>query len=246
MLKVYFDGSGKDDLKSHYLTLAGFAGDKDSLDSLAREWLRVLDRHHPGLTFFHISEALAPDGYFRSDLGWTLAKVIRVATDLNGELAALPKRRFCGFRYTVNLVAYRKWRQIFELPSASRKCSQEAFGKVYEWYCGWSDTILSGPIELFYDSNEDFLKHVHGVWQHPARNKEFWSPVNRVESVVGRKTAAIQAADLLAWSANRIRMGPHDPTIDLLCTKVLREGAAIWNVDIEESEITGEYGRVLC
>jgi hypothetical protein len=244
VLKIYFDGSGKEDNQCSSLTLGGFASTIDQWEKFEEAWLRILDSHSAGLTYFHMAEAINPDGYFRHVLGWDLDKVLLVCRDLNALLAAMPKDRFCGFRYTVDLTAYRRWRTILHLPEASQKCAQEAMAKVYEWY-GKFDMPIIGPIEIFFDHNESFLRHIYRPWVHPERNREFWGLVKTVAPVDSKHTPPVQASDMLAWCANRLRVGPANSRIDEVCRMVVDSGSATWSVIIDEDAIKGEYCKTV-
>ena len=57
-----------------------------------------------------------------------------------------------------------------------------------------------GKVELVFDRNERFERTIRRVWQH---RKGYGRLIASVTSAAAEDTPALQAADLLAWSANR-------------------------------------------
>lgn len=157
----------------------------------------------------------------------------------------MPARRFHGFRYTVDLAAYRRWREITSLPPAPKRAARYLLKKLFEWYQEFPDTVLE-KIDVFYDRNEAFLRHVHSDWRDKKLRKRYpvLDLVNTVAPANSRLTPPLQAADMLAWSCNRLLVGPRDEQVDKVCASVLGS-TGMWSVDLNADVLQKMYGRIL-
>jgi hypothetical protein len=241
VLKMYFDGSGKDDLRTKFLTLGGFASGEREWNYFDTEWAKILrDRGNPG--YMHMTDAFAFRGQFK---GWDLDKAIFLAYGLVGLLMEMPKNSFHGFRCTVDLPAYRYWQALNSLPSAPRVCSRFLFSKAYVWFSE-SPTRLLEKIDVIYDRDEDFLRHIDADWRNKKirRRYPWWDLINTVAPANSKLTPALQAADMLAWAASRLKNGPRDKEIDELCGAILN-GPATWNLDLDADTLQKKHGRIV-
>ena len=117
---------------------------------------------------------------------------------------------------------YRYWKNLDEdMPSASRECARRIFAAAYAHYSK-SDTPVISSVEAFYDRSESFLRHIHRDWTDKKlrRRLPFFSCLKTVAPVIAEDTPAVQAADMIAWCANRVKT-ESDPEIVGLCATVL-------------------------
>jgi hypothetical protein len=199
-LKCYFDGSGK---RGRSLTLACVAGDEQAWAGLEADWKSFLE--HVGIDYTHMYEAISRKGPFK---GWQKDKRDWF---VNGLIFFIEEHqhknpsRLKAFTSTVDLVAHNEVAGARYLPSPARMCMRGLFAKVFEWYAAFPDTILDA-MELFFDKDEAFMRHIDDDWKAPAIREKYpsWGLVRSIEPVDMKATPGIQVADLFAWSRTRI------------------------------------------
>ena len=109
---------------------------------------------------------------------------------------------------------------------------------------GFPDIILD-KIDIFYDRGEQFLRHIDHLWRGGTTSKHpFWQLVNTVAPAKMRETPPLQAADMIAWSSNRLLAGPRNERIDEVCQHVI-EATAGWHLILDAPGLQKVYGRVL-
>jgi hypothetical protein len=223
VFKMYCDGSGKDDSRSSYLTLACVAADADGWDGFDEGWRSTLRAHPLDPSYLHMNEAFTFKEEFVRSKGWDLPQVLTLVESLNAFVQSWPKPLFNGFVLSVHLVPYRYWKSLDpEMPSASRECARRVFAAAYKAYID-SDVPVISSIEAFYDRDETFLKHIHKDWNNKRIHARlpFLKCLKMVAQVASEDTPAVQVADMIAWSANRVKT-ETDPDIQRLCISVLQ------------------------
>jgi hypothetical protein len=234
---MYFDGSGKED--SDYITLAGCAADKDHWVSLEGSWESILEKH--SVPYMHMQEAVSCSGVFD---GWGFDRVEVLTAELMLVVSSL-RDSMRVFVCTVCMADYRKWTSRLRMPPADRMCSRWTFDSAAMWYGGFPIPVLD-KIDVIYDRNEPFLKHVYRDWKGPKKDrlrKPFWDLVNTVAPVDCRKTPALQLADMMAWSVNRSHAGPPNARIDELSSFIVNTPDAL-TAYINEGVLLRQYGRI--
>jgi hypothetical protein len=216
MLQAYYDGSGKSKSEAtQLLTLAGVAAPEHLWPHFAALWGEVLDRHH--LDAWHTAEAMSGKHRRRGFVKppW------RDQWDSGRASAAMAELRALIFRFvsehwpvnfqmrvcTVNMEDYRaaKEQNPFLRP-AEAICVNACVG----------DLELPGPevdrIQLYFDSGEDFMKQVEQVWMKDRKKPHIrWANQITLIKMSSAESAAIQAADLLAWEFTQKWRGITEP-----------------------------------
>jgi len=206
-LRAFYDGSGKiHDPACKFVNLAGLAATEISWPKFSSEWLRVLEanaapRSERGLPYFHSKEAVhCYSGY--SD--WDSNRVSRLIGELIAVMSGCERTDLMAMSCSVSIPAYKTFsaKVARRFRSADTICIDMCLG-----------TTLRHPgrdvkgIELNFDRRENFLPIVQKAWKHRSEDKRtlWWSSyVSKVSEVDDmRDEPGIQAADLLAWLANR-------------------------------------------
>jgi hypothetical protein len=71
------------------------------------------------------------------------------------------------------------------------------------------------PVQLYFDRNEKFMHRVRRVWERRKRQPGKFSQIDTIEKISSRHYA-LQAADLLAWIANRQKLHRQEAFVDSL------------------------------
>jgi hypothetical protein len=180
VLKGFFDGSGKpDDPECDFLTLAGYAAPPGVWPAFELRWQSILEKHGEQRTHMN-------DRRYREKpvLIAELLETIDLAGHFGMRSAAV----------TVDLTAYRSLSGMRHSP-----------GRICVQFC--IDELLkhAGSISCFFDRGEEFFKEVSREWEHEKPGAE-WRQLAKVRELAvlrGLDVPGIQAADLLAWYANR-------------------------------------------
>ena len=214
-IKGFYDGSG--DRNTHFLTLAGFAGTPAAWNQFGRLWKRFAcywgyPRPNDSATFscLHMSDAFTLNGEFSKERGWTEAKVRKVIQDLLNWCIA-PISFSCGTEFrgasaTVDLRDYKRaaaeFSALHKVKSAEALCvdyvTTVALGLLPDNSHGVAGK--SGTIELIFDRNERFQRTIRSVWE---ANRGYGKLLGQPGFADAKTEPALQAADFLAWSANR-------------------------------------------
>jgi hypothetical protein len=249
VLKMYSDGSGKDNQRDPFLTLAGFAASPHHWIPVEQQWNKILSEHPLKPSYMHMNEAFSLKEGFPKDHGWTIDKVIGLCLELNEVLSSLPRDKFCAFRHTTDLKAYRYWRHIVpNLMSASRRASLDSFLEVFKWWSFNCPEPLMDKIDMIYDRSESFLGPLYNYWidKEQKRLHPQLHYINTVSAGDAKQTPPLQAADMLAWCTNRLKVGPRDASIDHLCNKVVwgrSSGTCVCETDAEW--LRQKYSRII-
>jgi hypothetical protein len=141
--------------------------------------------------------------------------------------------------------AYRAWRKLANLRPASQQCALEAFLYAFKW-CSNTDVLILNNIDVVYDRSEGFLGHMYARWTTKKMRQRFpeLHLVNTIASADAKKTPALQAADMLAWSANRLWIGPRHQDIDSLCEDLLAHGLSGWHGEYDAEHLQDRRGLI--
>lgn len=217
-LQVFYDKSGdKVDPNCRFLTLVGLVGEEDTWKDLTKEWTKALTtaadpscpapRSPRGKPYFHSKEAFHnKDGYAGWDSGKTMTLVGALLDVLSRTGQADPLALTCS----INMADYHKVRnRIPNLRMPEDICLDVAFGPVI------LHPHRDNGIKVIFDRREKFYGILRKAWKSKDRNAQlmWWAKyVSSIEEVDdSRERPEIQAADLLAWLANRYSMkGPND------------------------------------
>ena len=193
VLTGFFDGSGKsDDPFCGLLTLAGYAAPPAVWPAFEARWEEILRKH--GEQRIHMKE---PRYREKPVLIAELLDTIDRASHLGMRSVAA----------TVDLTAYRKLSG--QRHSPGRICVQFCIGELPEH---------ADSISCFFDRGEEFFKEVNSQWEREKPYAEWpqLAKVRKLGLVPGRDVPGVQAADLLAWYANRAATkSDQDPELAL-------------------------------
>jgi hypothetical protein len=245
---MYFDGSGKhDDPRAKHATLLGLAAEEDTWAYFENAWQQILsERGNPG--YFHMADAMAKDEKRAKDSpfrGWPEQKIDFLVQGLIGVLRSMLRFRFKAFRCSVEITPYKLWKPILKLDEIPRLSAKWMFRHMYTWYGDFPNTVLS-KIDVFFDRNEEFLKHIYRDWtdRRIRRKQPWWSLVNTVAPANSQLTPPLQGADMLAWSHNRLLSGPPDQRIDAIARDVV-ESPPCLHLVIDEQAIRKTQGSIV-
>jgi hypothetical protein len=114
---------------------------------------------------------------------------------------------------------------------------------MFGWYGKFPDLIIS-PFEMFFDRGDPFLNVLMQQWNNREIKQRYpwWELVRTIAPVAMEDSPAVQAADVLAWSHNRLKtIGPTGWAGRLageICDSVKS-----WNFDLDESALGGRKYR---
>lgn len=199
VLKAYFDGSATGE---QFLTLACLAATDDVWKRLERGWEDVrINRGSP--SSMHMADAMFLEGEFKE---WAEEKRDYL---VDGFLNVLEGVRadphLHSFTCTVNIKAHQRWKHVKRHPTPARLCARIVFPHVLDWYVGLDEPILE-LVELYFDRNEPFMRHIDADWNSKTIRKRFpaWEWVRMIRPVASAETPALQMADMIAWGRNRL------------------------------------------
>lgn len=232
--RAYFDGSGspaKGD-RGPVVALAGYAATPDVWTDFEADWWSVLadDTHRPACRCLHMKDANALRGEFSTQYGWSHEGVRRLLADLFNRcfaprgLQMEPAEALIGASCWVDLDAYERVCQQyphFRAKSPQALCVDHVVGTVLRLLVpdpdGGSyatDLVARGEsVDLFFDRKEPFRREIQRVWEaRPWRQRSaVLKLVRSLNSTSPESSAALQAADFLAWHTNRdLRSEPGD------------------------------------
>jgi hypothetical protein len=190
---AFFDESGSH-AGSPVLCVAGYAFEKREARLFAKEWNAALKRYE--LPFFHMVDCAHGNEHFAS---LTREQRIKLATSL---IAIVKRRAAHGFAVSVDLEAYRtimpSWAPTKSPYAFCARCIIDEMGK---WFFR---TGFKGRSAYFFEAGHESRTEAEDVVGAVLTN-----PLNKVMEVhygyvshsfvLKQESAAVQAADLLAW-----------------------------------------------
>lgn len=215
VIKGYYDGSG--DCASSHITLAGFAGTPSAWSEFEQLWGRFSS--HWGaprgddtavFSHLHMSDAFTLNREFSKKRGWTKDKVNQVTTDLLNRcmvpISFNRRTEFRGASATVAIDDYKRAAKEFtQLPKVKPPealCVDFVVSVAFSLLPDDTNGVAGkdGKVELIFDRNEPFQRTIQRMWES---RKGYAKLLSSIASDVAEETPALQAADFLAWSANR-------------------------------------------
>jgi hypothetical protein len=229
-IKAYFDKSESED--RDYLTLACFAGSDKTWNSFEKEWKDTLEssgapQSKKATPYFHAREAYHNQGGYK---GWDAGRVFNLATALFGVIGRYifsekePERALIAFSRTIKCSDYinvvnkgnhlRDIKLLFLDHCFAGVTCHPLIHEENGQYCT--------KVELIFDQNEEFLPIMKNLKRLKGEQRVFWADlVSDMREADMKENVGIQAADMLAWAANRyFSMGPT--------ARWAQEFAAIW------------------
>jgi hypothetical protein len=200
VLKAYFDGSGKTENDDPVITLAGFGTSGPLWPTVESAWMAALyemrgwplnlsalyeDRPH-----WHTGDAhyrLSRDDFALAV--WHLFKSI----------STFRPQRLIAYSASVVLADYERAKREITLRAPEALCVDGALGSL----APMTDEDI--PMLVHFDNNEEFLKHVHPVWQQRKRRfrheglKDWSLQIQKIIPVSAREYYPVEMADLFAW-----------------------------------------------
>jgi hypothetical protein len=225
-VKGYYDGSGAGSTKHRgkIISLAGYAATPAAWNSFETDWWRVLadDAKRPICRCLHMTDANSLRKDFDRSLGWTETAVRSLLADLLNQCFS-PRGFGCdisealiGAACSVDLRAYERVCQ--EYPHFRQKtpealCVDHVVGVAIQRLVpsdvdriSFRDLVdRKQSVALFFDRGELYRHQILRVWEAFAWHKR---PMPlRLVSEIGtadqESSAALQAADFLAWHTTR-------------------------------------------
>lgn len=215
-LRGFFDGSfdvsDKTDDANKVVCLGGISANEDTWPSFERAWGLVL-ADLPELDFYwHTTDArrtLGPERFYAA-----ANRLLRVIHDFRESDVPSP---LITYSATIPIADYKL--ALAEIPSLRKLeaiCVNAVIGRIVV------PTDGDIPILIYFDENEEFMKHVEQVWRRARRRRRQRKHTHRERTVrrgwpwqIARIKAfdaddiddnyALQAADLVAWVARRHR-----------------------------------------
>jgi hypothetical protein len=218
IFKAYFDSSRSDD----YLTLACYVASQSTWDSFNTKWKDILNaagapKSIKGTPYFHCREAYYNQNGYK---GWNAERVFNLATALYSNIGNYiyknnnSKYDLLAFAITIKISDYNHLiekdyhlREINLLCLDHCLCSSTCHPLIKE-----ENGQYNAKLELYFDQNEEYISIVKDLSLLKGSQKVYWANlVNIIDAVDMRENCGIQAADILAWAANRYQSkGPSD------------------------------------
>lgn len=211
VLQAFYDGSGKD---SSVLTLAGTAADAGIWPAFERVWGQIVNDLNAGKPI-HAAD-LMRNG---NSAG---ARVVNACVDLLASLDAdAYPMRCCSVNMT-DFVRVQHARPALGRKKPAALCVDVCVGDLFNHLdIDWDEPGTSPLIEIVFDRDEPFLHTIYRVFTAPAKHRPDWARAvrdfpqrPRINSIRAGDTAdflELQAADVLAWVANRHHVtGDHE------------------------------------
>ncbi len=251
-LEAYFDGAARDGNWSEegsLVTLAGFAAEDDVWVGFDTAWNAILkdDSRRPAAPYLHMREAVHRKGPFQKRHGWNLKKVGYLVTDLLQYMQTVDKQRFHQFGCTIDLRAYRAYKQAGfpVMQNHFEMCNQFCPFTVLAWHITTPGLMKS--MHFFFDKDEAFKEHFERRWKAEKANNlrlngmdYFWSMIRCVCTADMRDKPALQAADLLAWGTNRSfsEEGKSFKHLEHVMKQIIPSSWIVW----DEARFVQEFG----
>lgn len=263
-LQAYYDGSGSPafGVRGEVITLAGYAAAPSVWAEFESEWWNVLADSgvRPACCCLHMADASALQGEFSSDRGWTEQGVHFLVRDLFNRCFS-PRGMhkpiadaLVGAACSVDLAAYEQ--VCLEYPHFAEKrpealCVDHVTSVAIQQLVGeleqilWEDLLAQDrKIDVFFDRNERYRHHIQRVWEGRGgrRPTKPLKLINSISTKNGRQSAALQAADFLAWHVNRYVCSVTD-AMDAKMMASLASRCSIVEYDYEELKATAARWR---
>lgn len=201
-IKAYFDGSGQaNDRDATHLSLAGFCGTQEAWIAFHERWKLFLEGFD--IPYLHMRERRNLFGT-RERMWMGIGAAAKAILDTKRDWPG----RFAATACTLVLPDYE--RACLTVPGLRRRKLPEAF--CVDHCVTQALRLLHDPegnllgedssVELCFDQNEKFLAKVMTPWQR-FKDEGVFPLISSIQNDDSRKVLPLQAADFLAWHANR-------------------------------------------
>ena len=205
VLQIFLDGSGKsDDPHCLFLTLAGVLAEEQVWNEWSEKWRKILDEY--GVEYSHMRELFQKGkGPFRD---WGHERKRKFILALLQSLSFKDRINLICTSLTIDLAEYRGLALRPDMKPPEAVCVDFCLSHLFA-HPNFGPEIA----DVVFDGNENFQRHLNYTW---SRNKS--NPDSRLSSIRlvsppdMRNTPPMQAADLLAWAANRHYRADEDET----------------------------------
>jgi hypothetical protein len=184
------------------IRVSGVAADEHVWGRFEPLWQKALDKNQVPERLFSMSDLMSGRKNFKD--GWdNLSRRYKLLKDLFNVLGGFRHLGLSAYSCTILFDAYEKAKtQIPHLRVPEEICVDYCVGSLQ-----LTPDELTEPQELllYFDRNEGFLRTIDRVWRKGRKQKIGWPMQVRNIFPVDSSYYPIQAADLLAWIANRVR-----------------------------------------
>ena len=202
-LKAFYDGSGNE--QTGFLTLAGYVGIDSCWSDFESDWRAILVRHNApvsngGSPYFHMREAVHSRAGYK---GWSEDRLRSLWLDLINLLGHTDRSALKGFSCTVDLHGHREAsKKLLKIKPPEDICVDFSFGQALRMLRDEKERM-----ELFFDKGETFASNLRKYWGTAGWSK-YVSNITEIGDM--RSSYGTQAADTLAWFANRYYSRGHN------------------------------------
>lgn len=201
MLKIFCDGSNKDG----FLTLGVIAATEDVWTDLDHAWNQVLQTYR-NIPALHMTDVRSGEGDFEN---WPIEERNSLVDQLVQKLYRFRSNpKIHAFKCTVDLRAHDEISARKTLPSPARICARIVTPHVIEWYWRLEEPIIKGSIGIYFDRNEEFMRHIHEDWKSPVIRERYptWQQIRTIEKCQATGNPGLQIADMIAWGTNNLAL----------------------------------------
>jgi hypothetical protein len=200
-LTAYLDGANTE---GRAMTLTCLAATESMWREVESRWLDETKKHGDP-AYLHMTDLMAipPRGIYE---GWSEDQVDGLVWGLIESLCSFMDRpNLQSFTCRVNLAAYEKWKLVRRLTAPSRLCVRIAFPQMVEWFLRPQRDVFLDVIDVFFDRNESFMRHIRADWKSEKIRREYpvWNLVRVIEETDIKATPALQMADFICWGFHR-------------------------------------------
>lgn len=198
-MAMYHDGATKD---GRVITLACVAATEEVWGELEDAWKSGL-KQFGDVPYLHMTDLWSLRGIYQ---GWSeddrQALVYGMLSVLN---SYMDNPWINSFACEVDLAAYERVKTVRNLPTPPRICARILFPRVTDWFYRPSAGAFVDAIDVFFDRNEPFMRHIRADWKSEKMRRlhPVWNLVRVVEEVSMELTPAVQMADMICWGYHR-------------------------------------------
>jgi hypothetical protein len=205
-MHCYFDGSigGESD---QWLSLGGLCATDHIWATFQQRWEKMLRDRYPIAPYIHMTDLITGNDPFERQAGWGEEKVDRLVSDAESLFNSIDKKDICAFACSIDIKAWQRLKdEGYQVSDPAVICAEIGIGALFTWYRNMHRLEMA---HLFYDQDEPFISSIRRRWldvhksNHLVTDQLFWGTIANVQPVDMRDTPAIQAADMVAWSATR-------------------------------------------
>ena len=118
----------------------------------------MLINRDPVAPYIHMTDIVTQNGAFKSKLGWTGNKIIRLVNDAEFVFHLAPKNTLCASACSVDTKArIRLLAKGYRIPKPAVVCAEIGLKHLFSWYVNTHKFELA---YLFYDQGEPFIRSI--------------------------------------------------------------------------------------